>query len=112
MDGIEIWDIWFADVPFEDIVGSKSRPVLITNSLETYVLALKATSHEPRGYEPYDVPLRRWREAGLKQPTTVRVSKPVKLEQDQLAYKVGTLHPVDIAYIRQAIIKYKNSRGI
>lgn len=28
---ISQWDIWFADFPFEDMEGSKDRPVIVLN---------------------------------------------------------------------------------
>lgn len=42
------WEIWEADVPFEDKPGSKRRPVLFLSETGMLVLSLKMTSHEAR----------------------------------------------------------------
>lgn len=92
------WDVWFASVRFEDSTEVKSRPVVITDHGEVYVLALKVTSHAPRDVWG-EYALVYWREAGLSKPSTVRISKRLRLEPHDMIRKVGTLHPADIMSI-------------
>ena len=61
------WEIWEANVPFEDTPGSKRRPVLIYTERDDDVLCFKMTSHEPR-YQTLEgeYEIMRWEDAGLK----------------------------------------------
>lgn len=96
------WDVWFASVRFEDSDEVKARPVVITDHGEVYVLALKVTSHAPRdAWGEYALVY--WREAGLSKPSTVRISKRLRLEPRDMIRKVGTLHPMDIMSIVEII---------
>ena len=101
------WEIWEADVPFEEGKGSKLRPVLVLSQTELLVLSLKMTSHEPRiktiegEYEIY-----RWKDAGLAKPTVIQCSKKLKLDHSRFTGKqYGRLSAVDIIGV-QAILRY------
>ena len=43
---IKQWDIWWADVKFEETDEVKRRPVLIVNPQKAFVMALKMTSRD------------------------------------------------------------------
>lgn len=94
------WDIYIADVPFEDLPESKLRPVLILDGDVLLVDCLKMTSHPPR---PGEYSLQKWREAGLHKATTVRLSKRLLLNQDALRKYVGHLQPIDILEIEKRL---------
>ena len=105
------WEIWEANVPFEEGKGSKFRPVLILSQKEMLVLSLKMTSHEPRykkiegEYEVY-----RWKEAGLEKQTVIQCSKKLKLDISSFTgKKFGRLAAVDILGI-QALLRYMGIR--
>ena len=83
------WDIYFAHVPFEDLPESKPRPVIVLDDLTVAVVCLKMTSHSPRLGE---YSLKRWRDAGLMKPTTVRISKRLSLGRKQFIKRLGSLH--------------------
>lgn len=91
------WEIYWAEVQFEDVPQSKKRPVLILDDQGVLVLGLKLTSHKPRDGE---YGLKKWKESGLTKPTTVRVSKKLRLSQTDIKGKIGKLHPVDIAKLQ------------
>lgn len=99
------WDIWLADVPFEALPGalpeSKVRPVLILDKETATVLGLKMTGHSPRAGEYAVV---HWKAAGLHKPTTVRISKQLKLPETCILKKIGRLSPADIVGVQKAII--------
>ena len=64
----EKWDIWLADVPFNDKLHvSKKRPVLVISPLEVLVLSVKMTSSENAG----GYKLKRWQESGLAKQTYI-----------------------------------------
>ena len=101
------WDVWEADVPFEDINRSKKRPVVILSEKEALVLSLKMTSHEPR-YNKLEgeYELMKWQEAGLLKPTVVQCSKVLKLSKDAITdKKYGRLSATDIIGLSQ-LLKY------
>ena len=100
MGGVSVnkWDIYFAHVPFEDLPESKPRPVIVLDDLTVAVVCLKMTSHSPRLGE---YSLKRWRDAGLMKPTTVRISKRLSLGRKQFIKRLGSLHPIDIIEIEK-----------
>lgn len=69
--------------------------MLVLEDGTVYVLALMITSHEQRNmYGEYDIT--KWQSAGLKKPSTIRVTRRLELVENDLISKMGDLHPVDI----------------
>lgn len=99
---IKPWEVWFAAVRFEDSLQIKNRPVVVTSSGDIYVLALKVTSHAPRN-EWGEYALQHWQLAGLQKPSTVRISKRLRLQHRDMIRKIGRLHPLDIVNIQRII---------
>ncbi len=101
------WEIWEAEVSFEDKAKSKKRPVVILEDNLVAVLAVKMTSHEPR-YKTLEgeYELSCWQEAGLLKPTVAQCSKILTLDKSKLTEKkYGTLTARDIIGL-QAILRY------
>ena len=96
------WDIWLADVPFEDIEGSKPRPVLIIDPTNALVTTFKITSHEPRN-DPAEYRVIKWRGAGLTNPSTIRCSKIIALEREDFIKYRGHLQPEDIEGVQEIV---------
>lgn len=94
------WEVWLAAVQFEDSPEVKKRPVVVTSTGDVYVLALKVTSHPPRN-QWGEYALMEWQAAGLRKPSTVRISKLLHLLPTDLVYKIGKLDIVDILAIRK-----------
>ena len=94
------WDVCIANVKYEDMPVSKVRPVLVLGNQSATVLGLKMTSQQPRQGEYVLV---QWSKAGLKKPTTVRVSKQLCIQEQDIRAKIGHLTPVDIAGVQKAI---------
>lgn len=58
------------------------------------------TTHEQRNvYGDYDVT--KWQSAGLKKPSTIRLTRQLRLEEGDLIYKMGDLDPFDIVMLRR-----------
>lgn len=101
------WEIWEANVPFEEGIGSKKRPVMILSEKEFFVFSLKMTSHEPR-YRKLDgeYEVLKWKEAGLRYPTVIQCSKRLKLEKRMFTgVKYGRLSAADIIGM-QTMLRY------
>lgn len=102
---IRQWDIWLVDFPFEDSNEEKSRPVIVLNAETLEVLSVKITSHTPRT-DPYDVPITKWQESGLKHISTARISKTMYLNRNKFKHCLGNLHPDDRIVIMQKYMDY------
>jgi mRNA interferase MazF len=91
-------EFWVANIPFTDGRGSKKRPVLVLwlDGLDAVVAAV--TSAGPRTLT--DVPLADWRPAGLRLPSTVRLSRLDCLEQALLIHKLGTISALDAHQVK------------
>ena len=101
------WEIWEAEVQFEESDKSKKRPVLILSETECLVISLKMTSHEAR-YDKMEgeYEIMRWEEAGLLKPTVVQCSKRLQLRKSCITErKYGRLTATDIIGI-QALLRY------
>lgn len=94
------WDVYIANVPFEDLPQKKVRPVVILENSVIVINCLKLTSQVPRNGE---YSLQRWKEAGLAKPTVVRISKRLALDPNNLIKRIGTLHPIDIVEIQKRL---------
>ena len=95
------WDVYLANVKYEDIEESKIRPVLILqNGSMVTIDCLKMTSQPPRRGE---YTLQKWKEAGLKKQTVVRISKLLQLDSSQIIKRIGRLDLVDIIALDQLL---------
>lgn len=94
------WDVWAANVKFEDSDTIKPRPVLILADRGTHIICLKMTKTAPRRGEYL---LREWQFVGLHFPTTVRIGKVLHMQARDLKYRIGTLSPLDMASIQSML---------
>ena len=93
-------DIWLANIPFTDGCASKVRPVLMLWLDAADVVVGVVTSAGPRS--PTDVSLADWQAAGLRVPSTVRLSRLDCLEQALLFRRLGSLSSADKQQIKTA----------
>lgn len=109
---MKLWDIYWADVPYEDDpAASKKRPVIIAkDNSPVYVLTFKMTSKEPRENDLGDYALKYWKESGLEEPSTVRLMKISQITPDRIGDYIGRVHAVDAFRIQQTIGEIKKRR--
>ncbi len=101
-------------VTFGDQAGAKLRPAIVV-SPESFHRKLRdviicPVSSQPRYFAkpgPGDRPLAKWKAAGLRHPSTVRISKIVTVEKSLIRRPLGSLvaedlHSVDSA-LREAL---------
>ncbi len=98
------YEIWYANVRFEDSPDIKERPVLIINDLAYLVIAYKMTGTYREGDR--EVPVKYWQEAGLSKPTYIRISKTLRLEKTDLIKKIGDLDERDRLRLELRISSY------
>jgi mRNA interferase MazF len=101
-------------VPFSDQGGAKLRPAVVV-SPESFHRRLRdviicPVSSQPRYLikpGPGDRPLSQWKAAGLRHPSTVRVSKILTAEKSLIRRSLGSLAAEDLrnldAALRQAL---------
>lgn len=83
------YEIWYANVRYEDEETSKERPVLIWND-KVFLAAYKMTGTD-RGDNTDEFRVEYWKEAGLSKPTTIRIKKLLHLKTSDLTRKIGEL---------------------
>jgi len=91
-------EVWLADIRFTDASASKIRPVLVLwlDGIDAIVAAV--TTAQLRS--AMDVPLVDWQSAGLRKPSTIRLSRLDCLEQTLLIRRLGLLSAADGVQIR------------
>lgn len=105
MDEIKQWDVWYAEVKFQEGDQSKDRPVVVVDPQEMVVVALKVTSHPPRHrWGEYEII--RWESAGLEKESTVQVHEHIYLQPTDFRRKAGHLQPIDISAIRDLLFQF------
>jgi mRNA interferase MazF len=79
MMNINAGEFWIAEITFTNNLEKKKRPVLILWCDGDDVLVAVVTSAKPRSHT--DIELIKWRESGLKVPSTVRLLRLDCLEK-------------------------------
>ncbi len=98
-------DIVLVPFPFTDQTGAKKRPAVVVsasslNAQRPDIVIMAITSRTGAG--PAEVPVTRWREAGLLSPS---VCKPVfaTLERSLVVRRLGKLASEDLATLHNAL---------
>ena len=99
-------------VPFSDQAGAKLRPAIVI-SPESFHRRLRdvilcPVSSRPRYFEkpgPGDRPLAKWKTAGLRYPSTARVSNIVAVDKSLIRRPLGKLASDDLRSLDSALRK-------
>jgi mRNA interferase MazF len=97
-------EIWVADIPFTVQTGFKARPVLILWLDAQDAVVASITTASPRSST--DIALHDWRAAGLRAPSTVRLSRLATLDSDLLQRCLGRVTDADAQRLKDAWDKY------
>jgi len=99
-------EVVVVSVVFTGQAGSKPRPALVVSADSFHKklpdVILCPISSQPRFYAkpgPGDHPLEHWKVAGLRHPSTVRVSNLVAVEKKIVKRVLGAAHPDDLAAV-------------
>jgi mRNA-degrading endonuclease toxin of MazEF toxin-antitoxin module len=99
-------DIYFAEFPLEEDKSQYlNRPIIIVVAELPELVVIKVTKTAPRANDKFDVPIIKYQEAGLKFPSTARVSKVITLNEKQIIRRIGSLHPDDLEAITEKLIE-------
>lgn len=108
---LNVGEVWFVEFPYEeDPTIIKNRPVIVIDQQTLGVLSVKVTKHAVRDDDPYDTPILHWQEANLRLASTARISKVMLLSSDAFIFKIGNLHPDDLAKIQEEYIRFATER--
>ena len=100
------WELWWADVAFEDDpTQSKVRPVLVVAPDVAYILSLYVTTKDARKHVEGDYEIRYWSESGLPTPSTIRTAKKLRLVATDFSKKIGRLHHADARAVMKLLEK-------
>ncbi len=93
-------ELWLANIRFTDASASKVRPVLVLwlDALDVVVAAVTTAGAR----SALDVPIVDWNSAGLRKPSTVRLSRLDCLEGVLLFRRLGQLSTADCGRVRTA----------
>ena len=95
-------DVVLLALPFTGGTGAKRRPALVLlDSVDIDIIVVPITSRHVRS--AFDVPLADWHGSGLYLPSTVRVNKPVTVDQRLVERRLGTLSTHDWELVRAKI---------
>lgn len=94
------FDIFLAEVPFEDCDETKIRPILIIDNEAYLIKCFSVTSNTSR---PEDYVIKEWKAAGLRKPSAIRIQKVLELDCCLVDRKIGHLAPIDILEIQKMV---------
>lgn len=97
-------------VPFSDQAGAKLRPAVVVSPESSHRrlrdVILCPVSSQPRYFEkpgPGDRPLAKWKAAGLRYPSTARVSNIVAVDRSLIRRLLGKLASDDLRNLDSAL---------
>ena len=103
------WEVWLVNMPFDEGVGSKTRPALVIDPQKNHIIVGKMTTHSPRSNFPYEYQMIDWKGAGLHCQTTLRLSHLPKISPSAFIKRLGVIQPVDQANVRALLIQILSS---
>lgn len=106
-------EIWFVKFPLEeDSSKILQRPVVVISVSDDKmkILSVKVTKHEARDWDDYDTTIKEWIAAGLRFPSTARVSKIRVLPRRNFLFKIGDIHPDDWDMLTDKIQDFRESQ--
>lgn len=100
-------EIWLVDFPLEeDPTQFYKRPVIVLNVDFPDILSTKVTKHVPRKADPFDTPIRFWKDANLDFPSIARVSKTIPLKHSDFRKFIGIAHIDDLMKIQEEYTEF------
>ena len=92
------WDVYWADVPFEEDALQGKRRLVVTASDRTVARWCCVASHAARLDDPYDYTLQEWIFAVLTKESVVRVHKIAQLRPEAIGNSTADCTSVDGYY--------------
>ena len=93
------WDIFLANVKYEEESVWKVRPVIVFGENEYYVMSFYSTSQKKGFEDEYEII--EWEAAQLDRKTYARINKMLEIHKTNLLHRIGRLHPIDILGIQE-----------
>jgi mRNA interferase MazF len=100
------------EVPFSDLSATKRRPALIVSAedlnrklADVIVCPISSRSRFFDRPGPGDQPLRQWKAAGLRYPSTARASKVIAIDKTIVGRTLGKLSDEDLQRVEDTLRK-------
>ena len=104
------YDIHVAIVYFEELKQYKARPVLIFDNDNKYAVCdIFSITSKNKQYK-YNYKIEKWKEAGLKQPSFIKLAELKSLNKDLIKDKIGTLQKDDIEGLQKVLEVLESDR--
>lgn len=90
-------DVFLIKVFYQLTGGTKVRPIVIVSNekaIDLDVVITPITGHDKRN--EFDIPIEKWKEAGLEKPSIARTSKLKTIHNNILYRKIGELDGEDL----------------
>ncbi|MDF7668230.1 type II toxin-antitoxin system PemK/MazF family toxin [Lactobacillus sp. ESL0703] len=106
-------ELYIANVPFDEHIGSKVRPALVLVVKQKYVTVFKITSqyeNKSNKIKKLYYPIKLWQEAGLKKQSYVDIHKNYEITREAVFSRrpIGKLSSIDIIglskFIKEQVI--------
>lgn len=92
------WDVFLANVKYEDESVWKERPIVVFDTDQYYVMGFYSTSQKKGFANEYEVV--DWNGARLDKKTYVRIDKTLEIHKTNILHQIGRLRPIDILGIQ------------
>ena len=104
-------DVLLVRLPFPDGAGFKNRPILLIHDHgDSDLLVAPITSHHVRGLA--DTRIEDWQAAGLRVPSTVRMSRLGTLAKSVVLRELGSLTTRDASTARRVLREFLASLAV
>lgn len=111
MDSYQPGDILLLKFPFSSVDDVKRRPALVLLDVgDDDIVVARITTHKSRA--AFDVEIKKWKEAGLRAPSLVRLHKLATLEKQLIDRKLGTLASEDWNIVQKKLKELWDSISI
>lgn len=101
-------EILLLKFPFTDEADAKRRPALLLIDVgDDDIVVARITTQNSRA--SFDVEIKKWREAGLKAASVIRLHKLATLEKKMIERKLGKLAPDDWQQVQKKLQELWNS---
>lgn len=102
MTSLEKWEVWWAEVYFEDNPNeSKIRPVVVYGGQCFPCVSFKVTSQVKK--DKNHIEIVQWESAGLSKPSFIDISRTLSIPEDSFMERIGRLDVEDILSVMRRV---------
>jgi hypothetical protein len=101
--GPSVGEIWWADVPFEEVADSKDRPSLVIDVSEKRAVVLMITSQDKSGQKGYiPIPTTGWDKSGKS--SWLKIDRPINIQLRDFRRYAGPCPEVQWRFVQERVM--------